>query len=47
MKTPADSLRPAPEGQLPPTLLLDNEAALLNEPVYKVAESVHHVDFDV
>ena len=36
MKTPANALRPAPEGQLPPTLLIDNQDALLNEPVYKV-----------
>ncbi len=36
MKTPAGALRPAPEGQLPPTLLIDNQDALLNEPVYKV-----------
>ena len=36
MKTPANALRPAPEGELPPNLLLANEDALLNEPVYKV-----------
>jgi hypothetical protein len=36
MKTPSNALRPAPEGELPPTLLIDNQDALLNEPVYKV-----------
>jgi hypothetical protein len=36
MKTPSGALRPAPEGELPPTLLIDNQDALLNEPVYKV-----------
>ena len=41
MKTPSGALRPAPEGELPPTLLTDNEDALLNEPVYKVVSQAN------
>ena len=41
MKTPAHSLRPAPDGELPPNLLEDNKLALLNEPIYKASETLN------
>jgi len=35
MKSDSSSMRPAPLGELPPTLFTDHQSALLNEPVYK------------